>query len=60
MQGRGNIIGLAFNSGTPTYALKELRTRAIVLEQLYQIEFTRFLRDVIKHNASVVKNIIYK
>ena len=60
VQGRGNIIGLAFNSGTPTYTLKELRTRAIVLEQLYQIEFTRFLRDVIKHNASVVKNIIYK
>ncbi|MEI7840043.1 MAG: spermine synthase [Methylococcaceae bacterium] len=58
--GRGNIIGLAFNSGTSTYALKDLRTRAIVLEQLYQIEFTRFLRDLVKHNASVLQNIIYK
>ncbi len=58
--GRGNIIGLAFNSGTPTYALRDLRTRAIVLEQLYQIEFTRFLRDLVKHNTSVLQNIIYK
>ncbi len=60
VQGRGNIIGLAFNSATPVYALKDLRTRAIVLEQLHQIEFTRFLKDLVKHNASVLKNIIYK
>jgi spermidine synthase len=58
--GRGNIIGLAFHEKTPTYALKDLRTRAIVLEQLHQIEFTRFLKDLVKHNASVLQNIIYK
>jgi spermidine synthase len=58
--GRGNIIGLAFHEKTPTYALKDLRTRAIILEHKYQIEFTRFLRDLVKHNASVLQNIIYK
>ena len=58
--GRGNIIGLAFNEKIPTYRLKDLRTRAIVLEQLHQIEFTRFLKDLVKHNASVLQNIIYK
>ncbi|MCX7073904.1 MAG: spermine synthase [Methylococcales bacterium] len=60
VQGRGNIIGLAFNEKTPTYALKHLRTRAIVLEQLYEMEFTRFLRDLVKHNSSVLQNIIHK
>ncbi len=60
VQGRGNIIGLVFNEKTPTYRLKDLRTRAIVLEQLHQIEFTRFLRDLVKHNSSVLQNIIHK
>ncbi len=60
VQGRGNIIGLAFNDETPLYRLKDLRTRAIVLEQLHQIEFTRFLKDLVKHNSSVIQNIIYK
>lgn len=60
VQGRGNIIGLAFNEKMPMYRLKDLRTRAIVLEQLHHMEFTRFLRDLVKHNASVLQNIIYK
>lgn len=60
VQGRGNIIGLAFNEKTPMYRLKDLRTRAIVLEQCHHMEFTRFLRDLVKHNASVLQNIIYR
>ncbi|MCF7964158.1 MAG: spermine synthase [Methylobacter tundripaludum] len=57
---RGNIIGLAFNEGAPLYSLKDLRTRAIILEQLYQIEFVSYLRDIIKHNSSVINNSIRK
>lgn len=60
VQGRGNIIGLAFNEKAPMYRLKDLRNRAIILEQLHRLEFTRFLRDLVKHNASVLQNIIQK
>ena len=59
VKGRGNIIGLAFHSKTPVYSLKDLRTRAIVLEHLHQIEYTYYLKDLVKHNASVLKNVIY-
>lgn len=55
---RGNIIGLAFNEETPLYSMKELRTRAIILEQHYQIEFISFLKDIAKHNTSVIHNSI--
>ncbi len=60
VKGRGNIIGLAFNEESPLHSVKDLRTRAIILEQLYQIEFISYLRDIIKHNASVINNSITK
>jgi spermidine synthase len=58
VQDRGNIIGLAFNDTTQLYSLKTLRLRAIELEQRYQIEFPVFLRDLVKHNASIINNTI--
>ncbi|MGR9015116.1 MAG: spermine/spermidine synthase domain-containing protein [Gammaproteobacteria bacterium] len=57
---RGNIIGLAFNQEAPLYSMKDLRTRAIILEQLYQIEFISYLKEIIKHNSSVIHNSIKK
>ncbi|MBL6987899.1 MAG: spermine synthase [Methylobacter sp.] len=57
---RGNIIGLAFNEEAPLYSMKDLRTRAIILEQLYQIEFISYLKEIIKHNSSVINNSIKK
>jgi hypothetical protein len=44
--GRGNIIGLAFNEGVPMASLKALRERALTLEDLYNIEFTTFLKEI--------------
>ncbi|MGZ5007758.1 MAG: spermine/spermidine synthase domain-containing protein [Methylobacter sp.] len=58
--GRGNIIGLAFNKEAPRYSLKDLRTRAIILEQLYRIEFITYLKEIIKHNSSVINNSIQR
>ena len=55
---RGNIIGLAFNDYSPLYSIKELRTNALALEQYYQIEFTAFLKDLKKHNASTFNKVI--
>ncbi len=60
VQGRGNIIALAFNQPKPHYHFQTLRNRALFLEQNHRIEFNRFLKELIKHNASVVKNIIHK
>lgn len=56
--GRGNIIGLAFKSSLPTMTLKSLRARAARLEQQYQIDFPGFLKDLKKHNASTLKQVI--
>jgi len=58
VKGRGNIIGLAFNEEAPIHAMKDLRTRAIILEQLHQIEFISFLKEIVKHNSSVLSNSI--
>lgn len=58
VRNRGNIIALAFNSGVPVYAMKELKLKADKLEQLYQIEFSVFLKDFCKHNASTIKQVI--
>jgi spermidine synthase len=58
VKGRGNIIGLAFNEKAPLFTMKDLRTRAIILEQLYQIEFISYLKEIIKHNSSVINNSI--
>jgi len=57
---RGNIIGLAFNEEAPLHSMKDLRTRAIILEQLYQIEFISYLKEIAKHNSSVINNSIQK
>ncbi len=51
---RGNIIALAFNNYLPLYSMQELRTKALALEQHYQIEFPTFLKDLKKHNASAL------
>lgn len=55
---RSNIIVLAFNGQTPRHSLPELRDRANKLEQHYQIEFPRFLKDLKKHNASTFNQLI--
>ena len=58
VKGRGNIIGLAFNEDVPLHFMKDLRARAVILEQQYQIEFFSFLKDIAKHNSSVINNTI--
>ncbi|CAA9890300.1 conserved hypothetical protein [Candidatus Methylobacter favarea] len=58
VQGRGNIICLAFNENFPLFSMKYLRTRALALEQKYQIEFPTFLKDIKKHNASTLHEVI--
>ncbi len=55
---RGNIIALAFNNYTPVFSMKELRIIALDLEQHYQIEFPTFLKDLKKHNASSLSQVI--
>jgi spermidine synthase len=55
---RGNIIALAFNNYAPHYSIKELRTNALALEQHYQIEYPTFLKDLKKHNASTLNQVI--
>jgi spermidine synthase len=57
---RGNIIGLAFNEEVPLHFMKDLKTRAIILEQLYQIEFVAYLKEITKHNSHVIHNSIQK
>jgi spermidine synthase len=58
VRNRGNIIGLAFNDYSPLYSMKELRTNALALEQLYQIQFPAFLKDLKRHNASTFNQVI--
>jgi spermidine synthase len=55
---RGNIIAFAFNNYSPLYSMKELRSNALALEQHYQIEFPIFLKDLKKHNASTLNQVI--
>jgi spermidine synthase len=55
---RGNIIALAFNNYAPLYSMKELRTIALDLEQHYQIDFPTFLKDLKKHNANTLNQVI--
>ena len=58
VQDRGNVIALAFNEDSPFFNLKYLRQQAIALEQLYQIEFQTFLRDLKKHNPQSFSQLI--
>jgi spermidine synthase len=55
---RGNVIGIAFNSTAPRWQFQQLRDNAIELEQLYNIDFTGFLRDLKKNNASAFPRIV--
>lgn len=55
---KGNIIALAFNDYLPRYSMKELRIQALTLEQRYRIEFPVFLKDLGKHNASTINQLI--
>jgi spermidine synthase len=55
-----NIIGLAFNKAMPAYSLKTLRSRAERLEQVYRIEFSSFLKTLIKSNPRVINRVITK
>jgi spermidine synthase len=55
-----NIIGLAFNKAVPAYSLKTLRSRAERLEQVYRIEFSSFLKTLIKSNPRVINRVITK
>lgn len=55
-----NIIGLAFNKAVPAYSLKILRSRAERLEQVYRIEFSSFLKTLIKSNPRVINRVITK
>jgi spermidine synthase len=38
--------------------MKDLKIKAIEIENRYQIEFPVFLKDLTKHNASVINNVI--
>ncbi|MGZ8903013.1 MAG: spermine/spermidine synthase domain-containing protein [Methylobacter sp.] len=58
VQGRGNIICLAFNENFPLASMKCLRTRALALELKYQIEFPTFLKDIKKYNTSTLNEVI--
>lgn len=55
---RGNIIVLAFNDCALQYTLPELRVHALALEQHYQIEFPRFLKDLKKYNPHTFCKVI--
>ncbi len=60
VRNRGNMITVAFNQDIPQYDLKALKVRAIELEQQYQIEFSKFLKDFNKHNAYSIHTVISK
>jgi len=58
VRGRGNIIGLAFAEGHPDFSMKELRAKAKLLDEQYQIEFLNFIKDLKRNNSSVLKRVI--
>jgi spermidine synthase len=57
---RGNVIALAFNEELPFFSLKHLRQQANALEQLYQIEFMTFLRDLRKYNVEAFDRLVVR
>jgi spermidine synthase len=60
VRNRGNIIALAFNHQVPRFDYRALKTHANELEQKYQIEFPKFLKDFYKHNPSAIHKLIFK
>ncbi len=57
---RGNVIGFAFRENTPKYTMKQLREKAKLLEQQYQIDFPIFVNDLKRNNSSVLDKVIKK
>jgi spermidine synthase len=55
-----NIIGLAFNKGVPVCSMRALRSRAEELEPVYRIEFSSFLKTLIKSNPRVINRVMTK
>jgi spermidine synthase len=60
VRNRGNMIAVAFNQGIPKFDMKALKIRAIELEQQYQIEFPKFLKDFNKHNSYSIQAVLAK
>jgi spermidine synthase len=60
VRNRGNMIAVAFNYEMPRFDLKALKVRANELEQQYQIEFPKFLKDFNKHNPYSIHSVISK
>jgi len=58
VRNRGNMIGFAFNQATPRFDLKAMKTRAVELEQQYQIEFPKFIKDFVKQNQHNLNTVI--
>lgn len=58
VRNRGNMIAVAFNQDILRYETKNLKARAIELEQQYQIEFPKFLKDFNKHNPYSIHSVI--
>jgi spermidine synthase len=57
---KGNSIGFAFNDGVQLYELNQLRSRALALEEFYQIEFPSFLKEICRKNAATFNYVIKK
>ena len=60
VKNRGNIIGFAFQDKTPAYTLKQLRQKALHLEQHYHLDFPSYLTKIKRHNDTTLNNIIKK
>ncbi len=60
VRGRGNIIGFAFAENFPKLNLKDLQAKAKQLDQQYQLEFSTFLQDFRRYNASVLNRVMQK
>jgi spermidine synthase len=57
---RGNIIGFAFRENAPKYSMQQLREKAKLLEQQYQLDFPHFVKEFKRNNKTVLNNVIKK
>lgn len=57
---RGNIIGFAFGEDFPKPSMKALTEKAKQLEHQYQLEFSTFIQDFKRNNASLINRVINK
>lgn len=58
VRNRGNVIGFAFGADMPKFSIKALIDHAKQLEQRYQLDFSSYLQDIKRHNASVLNRVI--